>query len=55
MRGKVKRLRKDVKYKTFGKDIEFKKYLHGVADARSRLLFRFWSGIHGESNSDGGR
>ena len=25
-------------YKTFGKAIEFKKYLHGVADAGSRLL-----------------
>ena len=28
-------------YKTFGKAIEFKKYLHGVADAGSRLLFSF--------------
>ena len=28
-------------YKTFGKAIEFKKYLHGVADAGSRLLFKF--------------
>ena len=28
-------------YKTFGKAIEFKKYLHGVADAGSRLLLSF--------------
>ena len=34
-------------YKTFGKAIEFKKYLHGVADAGSRLLFKFRSGTHG--------
>ena len=34
-------------YKTFGKGIEFKKYLHGVADAGSRLLFKFRSGTHG--------
>ena len=34
-------------YKTFGKAIEFKKYLHGVADAGSRLLFKFQSGTHG--------
>ena len=34
-------------YKTFGKTIEFKKYLHGVADAGSRLLFKFRSGTHG--------
>ena len=33
-------------YKTF-KTIEFKKYLHGVADAGSRLLFKFRSGTHG--------
>ena len=33
--------------KTFGKAIEFKKYLHGVADAGSRLLFKFRSGTHG--------
>ena len=47
MRGKVKGLRKDLilkyLYKTFGKAIEFKKYLHGVADAGSRLLFKFRS------------
>ena len=34
-------------YITFGKAIEFKKYLHGVADAGSRLLFKFRSGTHG--------
>ena len=34
-------------YKTFGKAIEFKKYLHGAADAGSRLLFKFRSGTHG--------
>ena len=28
-------------YKTFGKAIQFEKYLHGVADAGSRLLFKF--------------
>ena len=32
---------------SFGKSIEFKKYLHGVADAGSRLLFKFRSGTHG--------
>ena len=31
-------------YKTFGKAVEFIKYLHGVADAGSRL---FRSGTHG--------
>ena len=25
-------------YKTFGKNVEFKKYLHGVSDAGTRLL-----------------
>ena len=33
-------------YKTFGKGIEFKKYFHGVADAGSRLLFKFRSETH---------
>ena len=28
-------------YKRFGKSVEFKKYLHGVCDAGSRLLFKF--------------
>ena len=27
--------------------VEFKKYLHGVCDAGSRLLFKFRSGTHG--------
>ena len=40
-------------YKTFGKGIEFKKYLHGVADAGSRLLFTFRSGTHGLSEELG--
>ena len=34
-------------YKCFGKSVEFKKYLHGVCDAGSRLLFKFRSGTHG--------
>ena len=34
-------------YKWFGKSVEFKKYLHGVCDAGSRLLFKFRSGTHG--------
>ena len=32
-------------YRTFGKIVEFKKYLRGVGDAGTRLLFR--SGTHG--------
>ena len=34
-------------YKLFGKSVEFKKYLHGVCDAGSRLLLQFRSGTHG--------
>ena len=34
-------------YKRFGKSVEFKKYLHGVCDTGSRLLFKFRSGMHG--------
>ena len=34
-------------YKCFGKSVEFKKYLHGICDAGSRLLFKFRSGTHG--------
>ena len=34
-------------YKRFGKSVEFKKCLHGVCDAGSRLLFKFRSGTHG--------
>ena len=59
MRGKVKGLRKDLilksNYKTFGKAIEFKKYLNRVADARSRLLFKFRSGTHGINEELGRR
>ena len=29
------------------KSVEFKKYLHGVCDAGSRLLFKFRLGTHG--------
>ena len=34
-------------YKMFGKSVEFKKYLHGVSNAGTRLLFKFRSGTHG--------
>ena len=34
-------------YKKLGKRVEFKKYLHGVSDAGTRLLFKFTSGTHG--------
>ena len=34
-------------YKTFGKEVDFKIYLHGVSDAGTRLLFKFRSGTHG--------
>ena len=34
-------------YKRFGKSVEFKKYLHGICDIGSRLLFKFRSGTHG--------
>ena len=33
-------------YKTFSKKVGFKKYLHSVSDAGSRLLFKFRSGTH---------
>ena len=33
--------------KSFGKNEGFKKYLHGVSDAGTRLLFKFRSGMHG--------
>ena len=52
-RGNVERLRKDLiiiklaMYKIFGKRVEFKKYLHGVSDAGTRLLFKFRLGTHG--------
>ena len=34
-------------YKWFCKSVEFKKYLHGICDAGSRLLFKFRSGTLG--------
>ena len=34
-------------YKSFGKEVDFKTYLHGVSDAGTRLLFQFRSGTHG--------
>ena len=34
-------------YRTFGKIVEFKKYLRDVGDAGTRLLFKFRSGTHG--------
>ena len=34
-------------YKAFNKEVEFKRYLHGVSDAGTRLLFKFRSGTHG--------
>ena len=36
-------------YKTFGKEVEFKRYLHGVSDAGTRLLFKLRSATHGLS------
>ena len=40
-------------YRTFGKIVEFKKYLCGVGDAGTRLLFKFRSGTHGLSEELG--
>ena len=34
-------------YKRFGKEVEFKRYLHGVGDAGTGLVFKFRSGTHG--------
>jgi len=34
-------------YKTFSKNIEFKRCLHGVSDAGTSLLFKFRLGTHG--------
>ena len=42
----ILKLKLDI-YKRFGKSVEFKKYLHGVCDAGSRLLFKFRSCTHG--------
>ena len=33
-------------YKCFGKSVEFKKYLRGICNAGSRILFKFRSGTH---------
>ena len=33
-------------YKTFGKRVEFKKYLHGISDAGTGLLFKVRLGMH---------
>ena len=40
-------LNSKVKFRTFGKIVEFKKYLRGVGDAGTRLLSKFRSGTHG--------
>ena len=40
-------LNNKVKLAMFGKNVKFKKYLHGVSDAGTRLLFKFRSGTHG--------
>ena len=40
-------------YKMFGKNVEFKKYLHGVSDAGTTLLFKFRSGTHGPNEELG--
>ena len=37
----------------FEKEVEFKKYLHGVSDAGTRLLFKFRSGTHGLNEEPG--
>ena len=34
-------------YRCFGREVQFKKYLHGLSDAGTRLLFKFRSGTHG--------
>ena len=41
MKQKVGGLKRDLirYFKRFGKSVEFNKYLHGVCDAGSRLLF----------------
>ena len=36
-------------YKSFGKELHFKTYMHGVSDAGTRLLFKFRSGMHGST------
>ena len=34
-------------YRRFGKSVEFRKYLHGICDVGSKLLFKFRLGTHG--------
>ena len=34
-------------YKTFGGEAKFKRYLNGVGDAGTRLLYKLHSGMHG--------
>ena len=34
-------------YKRFVKQSQFRKYLHGLCDAGTRLMFKFRSGTHG--------
>ena len=41
-------------YKRFGKSVGFKKYLLGICDAGSPLLFKFRSGQHGLNEELGG-
>ena len=46
----LKRLNNKTKltiYKSFGKEVKFKHYLHGVSDAGTHLLFKLCSGTHG--------
>ena len=40
-------LNNKVKLAMYKKRVEFKKYLQGVSDAGTRLLFKFRSGTHG--------
>ena len=43
----VEGLNSKVIYMCFGREVQFKKYLHGLSDAGTRLLFKFRSGTHG--------
>ena len=49
MRGNVGSLKRDliIKLNWLCVNVEFKKYLHGVSDAGTRLLFKFRSETHG--------
>ena len=42
-------------YKNFGGEIKFKRYLNGVGDAGTRLLFKLRSGMHGLNEELGRR